>query len=117
MFLDIILASNLATFALFVWFKTNFLYEYSKIFKLNKIRIFKEYEEFIKITYLSFSEFLGMKNKFLYKLLSCPFCLNFWLVLAVIYLFKFSLVYLGLIYIISIAEYMLLNVIHKYDKD
>lgn len=117
MFLDVILASNLATFVLFVWFKTNFLYEYAKAFKLNKIRIFKEYEDFIKVSYLSFSEFLGMKDKFLCKLLSCPFCLNFWLVLAVVCLFKFSLVYLGLIYIISIAEYMLLNVICKYDKD
>jgi hypothetical protein len=117
MLLDIILASNLATFALFVLFKTNFIYEYSKLLKLNKIKIFKEYEDFIKVSYLNFIEFLGMKNRFIFNLLSCPFCVNFWIILMIIFIFKFSLLYLGLLYIISITEYMLLNLLHKYEKD
>ena len=87
MILDIILATSLSTFGLFVWFKTNFLYEYASLFKLNKLKIFKEYEDFIKISYLNFADFLGMKQNFFYKLLSCPFCFVFWLNLIYILFF------------------------------
>jgi len=117
MFLDIILISNLAAFTLFVWFKTNFIYEYAKLFKLNRLKIFREYEDFIKVTYLYFTEFLGMKDKFLYNLLSCPFCFNFWLILSLVLIFKISLLYIGLLYIISIVEYMILNLLYKYEKN
>lgn len=117
MLLDIVLASNLATFVLFVLFKTNFIYEYSKLLKLNKVKIFKEYEDFTKVTYLNFIEFLGMKDKFIFNLLSCPFCVNFWIILMIILIFKFSLLYLGLLYIISITEYMILSLLYKYEKN
>lgn len=117
MFLNVVLASTLCTFLLFIWFNTNFIYEYSKLLKLNKLKIFKEYEDFIKISHLYFIEFLGMKDKFLYKLLSCPFCLNFWIVLTMIFIFRFSLLFLGLLYIISITNYMILNLIHKYERN
>lgn len=117
MFLDIILASSLAAFSLFIWFKTNVVYEYARLFKLNNIKIFKEYEEFIKITYLDFAEFLGMKSNFICKLVSCPLCLNFWLNILLLFIFKFEWQYIGLLYIISIIEYMIVNIIKKYDQN
>lgn len=116
--MDLILASSLSAFGLFIWFKTNFLYEYAKLFKLNKFKLIQEYESFIKVTQLNFSEFLGFKNGFLYKLISCPLCLNFWLNLFLIFLFGFSLYYIGLLYIISIIEYMILSLIlSKYEHN
>lgn len=117
MILDILLASNLVTFELFLWFKTNFIYEYAKLLRLNNLKIFKEYETFIKVSYLNFSDFLGMKNNFIYNLLSCPFCLAFWLNIPVIFIFNFSFLYLGLLYVISIIEYMSLSLIYKYEQN
>lgn len=117
MVLDIVLLSSLSATGLFIWFKTNFLYEYSKLFKLNNIKIFREYEDFIKISYLNFVDFLGMKNGFIYKLLSCPLCLGFWINLIIIFIFNFSLSYIGILYVISIMEYMTLSLMYKYEKD
>lgn len=115
--MDLILAGSLSAFALFVWFKTNFFYEYVKLFKLNKSKLIQEYEAFIKITRLNFSEFLGFKNNFFFKLVSCPLCLNFWFNLCMILFFKFPLYYIGLLYIISIMEYMILSLMRKYEQN
>jgi len=117
MILDIALSSSLSAFCLFVWFKTNFLYEYVKLFKLNNIKIFKEYEDFIKVTYLDFADFLGMKNGFIYKLLSCPLCLGFWFNLIIIFIYNFPLLYIGILYVISIMEYMILSLMRKYEQN
>ena len=115
--MDLILAGSLSAFGLFLWFKTNFLYEYAKLFKLNKLKLIKEYEAFIKVTHLNFSEFLGFKNSFLFKLVSCPLCLNFWVNLFLILFFEFPLYYIGLLYIISIMEYMILSItLFKYEN-
>ena len=114
----LILASSLSAFGLFIWFKTNFLYEYVKLFKLNKLKLIQEYEAFIKISQLNFSEFLGFKNSFFFKLISCPLCLNFWLNLSLIFFFEFPLYYIGLLYIISITEYMILSIVlFKYENN
>ena len=103
--MDLILAGSLSAFGLFVWFKTNFLYEYAKLFKLNKSKLIQEYESFIKVTQLNFSEFLGFKNTFFFKLVSCPLCLNFWFNLSLVLFFEFPLYYIGLLYIISIMSF------------
>jgi hypothetical protein len=116
--MDLILASSLSAFGLFIWFKTDFLYEYIKLFKLNKLKLIQEYEAFIKITQLNFSEFLGFKNSFFFKLISCPLCLNFWVNLSLVLFFKFPLYYIGLLYILSITEYMILSIVlFKYENN
>jgi hypothetical protein len=115
--MDLILAGSLSAFGLFVWFKTNFLYEYVKLFKLNKSKLIQEYEAFIKVTQLNFSEFLGFKNTFFFKLISCPLCLNFWFNLSLVLFFEFPLYYIGLLYVISIMEYMILSIVlSKYEN-
>jgi len=117
MVFDIISISSICAFCIFLWFKTNFFYEYIKLFKLNKLNIFNSYEEFIKNTYTYFATFLGFKSNFFCKLLSCPMCLNFWVVLVNMIIFKISLYYIGLIYIISLGEYMCLSIIlSKYEN-
>jgi hypothetical protein len=116
--MDLILASSLSAFGLFAWFKTNFFYEYVKLFNLNKSKLMQEYEAFIKVTQLNFSEFLGFKSNFFFKLISCPLCLNFWLNLFLILFFEFPLYYIGLLYIISIMEYMILSIVlSKYENN
>lgn len=116
MILNIIAASSMSAFCIFLWFKTNFFYEYIKLLKLNKLNIFQSYEEFIKNTYIYFPTFLGFKSNFFARLFSCPMCLNFWVVLFNLLIFKISLYYLGFIYVISLVKYMLLSIIlSKYE--
>ena len=79
-----------------VWFKTDFLIDYLKIFKLNKIKpireffLLEEYELAKKdetlgelALILNYSDFLAYSmpadEPSLGKLLSCKYCLGFWL--------------------------------------
>lgn len=118
MILDLIIASSMSAFCIFLWFKTNFFYEYIKALKLNRLNIIKSYEDFIRNTYIYFATFLGFKNNFFAKLLSCPMCLNFWVVFLNLLIFKIPLSYIGLLYIMSLVEYMLLSImLSKYEKN
>ena len=69
---------------LFIWFKTNAFVEYCKLFKLN----------FLLFNYkphnLSFTEYLYTQKNIIFKnrfiifcidIITCPFCLSFWLCL------------------------------------
>ena len=79
-----------------VWFKTDFLVDYLKIFKLNKIKAIREFflleeyelskkDETLEglVPILNYSDFLAFSmpedEPSLGKLLSCKYCLGFWL--------------------------------------
>jgi len=118
MILDLIIKSSFPALCIFLWYKTNFFYEYVKLFKFNKFKIFKEYEDFIQHSHIYFPIFLGFKNNFFAKLLNCPMCLNFWLTILFCLLFKISLYYFPLFYIISLGQYLLLCIILSiYEKN
>lgn len=96
---------------LFILYKTNVVYEYIKYFKLN---ITKEYESYlIANKYLNFIEYLGFKNNFIFRLIACPLCLNFWLSIITC-LISNNILYIGVIYIISLLIMFILS--HFYGK-
>lgn len=99
-----------ATFIL-ILYKTNVIYEYLKYLKLN---IIKDYEKFLMTNeYVNFIEYLSFKNLFIFKLLSCPLCLNFWLSLINSIILN-NIQYIGIIYIISLC--ILFTMSYLYGK-
>jgi len=95
---------------LFVWLKTDFLISYLKLLNFDS----SEYEDIsIDNPDLSFLEYLCVKNIdnkfkfFLFKLLSCEFCLCLWLSLSVSLFY--SIHYVGLFYIFSLMLFRLME--------
>ena len=66
---------------LILWFDTTFLIDSLKLLRLTRFTYIKEYEkELFDDSNLKFLDFVYMKEpNFLNKLLSCPYCLGFWL--------------------------------------
>lgn len=74
----------LTAFILFIWFESDILLTLIKVSKLDKKFHVTEYERqrLELCDQLSFIDFLSIKNpNFFTKLISCPICLCFWLVL------------------------------------
>ena len=83
---------------LLVWFKTDFLYSYLKLAGLKN----SNYEEMAESVDLSYVDYLLTLDKgrvwnFCLSLVSCPFCFNFWVCLALTHgrLNDFGYFYLG----------------------
>jgi hypothetical protein len=100
---------------LFLLFNTNFVYEYITLFKLNKIKIFQEYSDYIyKNNFIYFIPFLSFRNIFIYKLISCPLCLNFWTSL-IVSLYYNNILFIGIIYMLTIIIYLTTSILYgKY---
>lgn len=66
---------------LLIWFRTNAWVEYTRLFKLNFLSKYKEYESAtIKEPLLEYHTFLNRYyNSFLTRLLTCPICFSTWL--------------------------------------
>lgn len=96
---DLLKAVSLTATFLIVWFLTNAYFEYaSKIIP----NIFKEYLSFIKDKgFVYYADYLESKHTFFNKMLSCPFCIGFWIALlsSIIYNIVF---YICVIYIVSL---------------
>jgi hypothetical protein len=103
---NIVLSIFLNSTFLVVWFLTNAFYEYT--YRIIPI-IFNEYKIFIiKNGSLYFSDYLYTKNNFLFKLLSCPFCIGFWSSLTCSIIYN-CLFYLCVIYIISLMIFFIIK--------
>ena len=107
---DLIAPVGLIASFLFIWFKTDFLYSYLKLVNFN----FKEYEDqSIENPDLLLVEYLACKNQgsrfifFIFKLLSCPFCLAAWLCLCVSLFYSIKLI--GFYYAFSLIAYKILE--------
>lgn len=81
--LDNLKEACIASSLVFLLFKTNFLYEYITLFKLGKYFRMHQFKcSKIKDPEISYFEFLNQKsNSFLTRLISCPYCLGFWVIL------------------------------------
>jgi len=107
---DLIAPIGLIASFLFIWFKTDFLYSYLKLINFS----FKEYEDqSIENPDYLLTEYLACKNQdkklifFIFKLLSCPFCLAAWACLCVSLFYNFKL--LGVYYALSLILYRYLE--------
>lgn len=106
----ILIETFTAIFVMTIWFKTEAFVEYISLLKLDKLFKVKEFIEYKKVNSdIDYPTFLLIKHKnFLTKLISCPFCLNFWIVLAMCVIFN-TIFYLPVIYVLSINVYILLE--------
>ena len=93
-------------FILFIWFHTDAFTQYLSFVPFFKIKQFKDYK-FLNpgVTYPNF--ILLKYESFITKLLSCPPCLLFWLVLFFSHIYHFS--HFALVYIFSYVIYRLLK--------
>jgi hypothetical protein len=76
------LGASLATCGILIaWFNTDMLVQYIKLFRLTRFTYVEEYEKELfenpDLTYLNFAYF--KEPSFVNKLISCPYCLSFWL--------------------------------------
>jgi|694.fasta_scaffold54408_9 hypothetical protein len=96
----------------FLLYKTEFIAEYGKIFKIIPFKQFVAYKCF-KIQNnkkTNFFDFLNFNNNnFLTRLLSCPYCLGFWTCLI------FSKIqFVFFVYFMYIVLYKMLDLIFDY---
>lgn len=112
---DLLYYIFLNSMLLFVLFNTNFIYEYARLFKLTDIKIFQEYTDHLyNNDFINFITFLGLKNNFFCKLVSCPLCLNFWSSLFLSFLLE-NMYYIGIIYVMSIVLHFGISILYgKY---
>jgi len=76
------IAASLATCGiLIIWFNTDSFIQYIKLFRLSKFTYIKEFEQELfenpDLKYLDFAYF--KEPSFSNKLISCPYCLSFWI--------------------------------------
>jgi hypothetical protein len=101
---------------LLIWFKTNAFIEYFRnIPYFNKI--ISSYENSLKSGLdANFINFLSLNyDSFLIRLLTCPFCLNFWV--SIITSFFVGYKFFALIYISSMIYYKIVNILTKYERN
>lgn len=105
-------------FGLFIWFKTEAFIEYFKYIPiLNKFLKIKEYYNYqFNGGELSYPLFLQTNNNnFFTRLISCPYCLNFWLNLVTLSILNNKLIFF-VNYILSIVIYSILLKLIKNDN-
>lgn len=106
---NIILSTSWSLLILFLWFETNAFYEYTKaLFK------YKTYEE-KKSLYdnCTLSEFTGIHySNFWSKLVSCPYCLGFWVSFFCVCVFN-NLPFLPITYFGSLLTYFTIKKIFE----
>lgn len=109
--IEAILASFFVAFVLLVWFQTNAFAEYFFF-----LPIVKEYNKAQRVGVAgSLVNFLAINyNSFLTRLITCPYCLNFWLVLPFAYFI--GLKFFGLIYILSMLYYKIILLLSKHES-
>lgn len=97
-------------FIIFIWFKTDFIVSYSKLFKLNKLFKVDKFEEYKNINPTAdYLNFLRINHKgFFIKLISCVPCLMVWISLFVLLIYNVLLFY-PMVYVLSYTVYKILN--------
>ena len=97
-------------FLLFIWFDTDSFVEYFRLLKLNKLFKIDKFDEYKmqnpKISYLSFIR--QKYSNFYTRLITCPPCINFWIVFVLCIIYN-NIIFFPIIYVISYVIYMLLK--------
>jgi hypothetical protein len=89
-----VIGASLATCGVLIaWFHTDMLVEYLKLFRLSRFTYIKEYEEQFNenpdLTYLEFAYY--KEPTFFNKLISCSYCLGFWVSIVFAYIATFNI--------------------------
>jgi len=87
---------------LFIWFETNAFYEYTKA--LFKYRTYEEKKSLYDNC--SLSDFVGIHySNFWSKLLSCPYCIGFWISSITTFIATQSILMIPIVYFSSLIGY------------
>lgn len=116
---DALVLSFILAQILVIWFQTNAFIEWVKMLKIGRT-FFKasEYDQYVEeeLDPHTYPYFLLSKNSsFFNKIISCPYCLNFYLCLFM-YAFVHQYVsfwYFSVIYITSIAIYLIIKKLER----
>lgn len=101
-------------FFLIIWFQTDWIYHYCKLFKIFK-NFQNSFAEFISNDPDSyFPDYLSQRLTkadnlvldFISNLITCPFCVTFWLCLASFYPFCLNLVSFAPVYVLSLITFL-----------
>lgn len=107
----IFFSSSIVAFFLLIWFKSDAYIEYCRLFHLNRISHYKDYEEKkkndISLTYHGYLR--QYHNCFFVQLVTCPICTTVWLsILSGIFFWNFLI-----IPITFIGGLILFGIIHR----
>lgn len=103
-------ASIAACGILIAWFNTDILASYIKLFRLERFTYLKDYEQYLfecpdsKTSFLQFS--YVKEPTFINKLLSCPYCLCFWVSFICSFIATGNLLLIFVCYPISLVLYL-----------
>lgn len=96
---------------LIIWFKTDAFVEYfcflpivKKYFKARELNLASSFSNFLAVNY---------NNHFIIRLISCVYCLNFWI--SILTSFFVGYKFFALIYFLSLINYKILHIISKYE--
>ena len=101
----VIYLSCVVSTVMVVWFLTDAVYEYAKMLGFNSFFHVEGFEKQREINFdMNYPEYLSfIKPSFFYRLLSCPFCLAFWLVLPLSLHFNIKLFFP--VYLLSLITF------------
>lgn len=81
----ILVSSSLVTMFLILWFRTEVFVEYCRLFKLDLISRYKDYDDKkkndVSLTYHGYLR--QYHNRFCTRLITCPICMAVWLSMGV----------------------------------
>jgi len=100
-------------FVLFMWLNTNVFYEYIKYISfLKNLLLINQYENFCQDNEaILYSDFIRtFKPFFFIKLITCPFCLGFWIILIQYFIFNFNFFF---VFILLMSTYKIFFKISK----
>ena len=110
-FIDLLIISTFPATILIVWFKTHAFTEYFELFRLTNLFKINKYLEYKNNgSSMEYVDYLLVKHhSFISRLVSCPYCLTFWLSLATCFLFgAVSLANISCVYILSLMIYFIM---------
>lgn len=98
------------SFLLVIWFNTEVFVEYTNLFRIKWFNV-KDYltakDSDFTLTYHSY--LLQKHNNFFTKLITCPFCINFWWIFIGKFVFNYSFLEIPTIYVTSLIIYFIFN--------
>lgn len=105
------MSCSIVAFFLLIWFKTEAYVEYCRLFKLNKISFYKDYDEKkkndVSLTYHGYLR--QYHNQFFTRLITCPICAAVWIsAINAVFFAKISV-----LFVTCIGGLILFGIIHK----
>lgn len=117
MAIEILQSVCLCTTILIVWFETDAFVEYTKLFRIDfyfDVAGFENYNSQDFTMFTSYPQYLVMEHDcFFTRLISCAFCLGFWLSLFSVLVFDLSFLIAPVTFVFSLMLYFMMCKLYK----